>query len=99
MKVQRIWAADICRDGGSYSLCFDADDGRWYDLFLQVQLTGNGLPVHRPPVIYLEGVSGGQAVQTLIWFEAKQFIAPLRYDSPRFTGLLKVIATEGRPER
>jgi hypothetical protein len=34
MQVQRAWGADICRDGGSYSLCFDSDDGRWYELFL-----------------------------------------------------------------
>ncbi len=83
MNVQRIWGADICRDGGSYSLCFDADDGRWY----------------RPPVIYLEGVNGGQAVRTLTWLEAKQFVASLSHDNLRFTELLKVIASEGNAAR
>lgn len=95
MNVQKIWGADICRDGGSYSLCFDADDGRWYELFLQVQFQPGGRSTHQPPVIYLEGVNGGQAVRTLTWLEAKQFISPLRYDSARFTELVKVIATEG----
>lgn len=96
MNVQRIWGADICRDGGSYSLCFDADDGHWYELFLQVELHQGGPSTYQPPVIYLEGVNGGQVVGTLTWLEAKQFVASLSFDDPRFTELLKVIITEGK---
>ena len=89
MNVQRIWGADICRDGGSYSLCFDADDGRWYELFLQVRFGECGVPT------YLEGVNGGQEVQSLSWAEAGKFTAGMQYDNPRFTELLAVIASEG----
>jgi len=95
MNVQRIWGSDICRDGGSYSLCFDADDGRWYELFLQVQLHHGGPSTYHPPVIYLEGVNGGPVVKRLTWLEAKQFVASLSFDNPRFTELVNVITSEG----
>jgi hypothetical protein len=99
VNVQRIWEVDVCRDGGSYSLCFDADDGRWYELFLRVQLHRSRRSTHHPPVIYLEGVDGGKVVQVLTWVEARQFVASLNYDSPRFIELLKVIAVGSDPAR
>lgn len=95
MNVKRIWVADICRDGGSYSLCFDSDDGRWYELFLKTRAFEGGTPTHHPPVIYLEGVNGGQLVTSLTWHEARQFVAPLRYEGERFVELLQIIETEG----
>jgi hypothetical protein len=99
MNVQKVWGVDICRDGGSYSLCFNADEGRWYELLLQVQFHLDRPPTHRPPVIYLEGVNVGKAVRTLTWHEAKQFISTLRHDSARFTELVSIIAAEGAAAR
>ncbi|MGQ2992673.1 hypothetical protein [Variovorax sp.] len=50
-------------------------------------------------MIYLEGVDGGKVVQVLTWVEARQFVASLNYDSPRFIELLKVIAVGSDPAR
>ncbi|MFL6676753.1 MAG: hypothetical protein ACJ8IK_00325 [Burkholderiaceae bacterium] len=96
MKVQRIWGADICRDGGSYSLCFDADDGRWYELFVKTRAFETAPSTsHHPPAIYLEGANGGEVVRHLSWSEAREFIAPLSYEGDRFAELRQVIETAG----
>lgn len=89
-------ARTICRDGGSYSLCFDADDGCWYELFLKTRAWENEPSAsHYPPSIYLEGANGGQIVRSLIWSEAKEFIGSLSYEGERFAELRQVIETEG----
>jgi hypothetical protein len=95
MRVQRVWGADICRDGGSYSLCFDSDDGRWYELFLKTRAFEQFGPSHEPPVIYLGSADDGHAVQALTWQEAKAFIAPLSFEGARFAELRRVVDTEG----
>ena len=95
MNVKKIWEADICRDGGSYGFSFDSDDGRRYEFFLLTRAFDGVSTSHHPPVIYLEDVNSGQIVQRLTWQEAKQFVAPLKYDDARFAELLKIIETEG----
>jgi hypothetical protein len=95
MNVERIWSADVCRDGGSYSLCFDADDGRWYEFFLQTRAFEGDGPSHLPPVIYLEGVNGGHEVQRLTWDQARQFLGPLRFDNARFAELIEIVQRGG----
>jgi hypothetical protein len=77
----------------------DADDGRWYELFLRVQFHQSRRPTYHPPVTYLEGVNGGNAVKALTGLEAKQFVAFLSCDSPRFVALSQVIAAEGDAAR
>lgn len=95
MKVQRVWGADICRDGGSYSLCFDSDDGHWYELFLKIRAFEGAGPSHEPPVIYRGSANDGHAVQSLSWHEAKAFVAPMSFEGNRFDELRRVIDTEG----
>ncbi len=100
MKVQKVWAADIYRDGGSYGFCFDSDDGHWYEFFLQTTAFEESSESHRTPVIYLEGVNDKKAVRELTWQEAKVFVAPLRCgdecDEKRFQELLDIVMREGR---
>ena len=95
MRVQRVWGADICRDGGSYSLCFDSDDGHWYELFLKTRAFEGAGPSHEPPVICRDGANDGHAVQSLSWQEAKAFVAPMSFEGNRFEELRRVIDTEG----
>ncbi len=95
MQVQRVWGADICRDGGSYSLCFDSDDGRWYEFFLKTRAFAQSGPSHESPVIYLGSVNDGLAVQSLTWQEAKAFTAPLSFDNARFEELRRIVDSEG----
>jgi len=95
MKVRRVWGADICRDGGSYSLCFDSHDGHGYELFLKTRAFEGAGPSHEPPVIYRGSVNDGDAVQSLSWQEAKAFVAPLSFEGDRFEELLRLIDTEG----
>jgi hypothetical protein len=95
MQVQRVWGADICRDGGSYSLCFDSNDGLWYELFLKTRAFDQTGPSHEAPVIYRGSSNDGQVVLSLTWAEAKKFVAPLSFDGSRFEELLRVIETEG----
>ena len=98
MNVERIWAADVYRDGGSYGFCFDSDDGHWYEFFLQTRAFEEPQPQesHYPPVIYLESVNDKKPVQQLTWEEAKAFIAPLRYEGQRFQELVAVVNREGK---
>jgi hypothetical protein len=35
MELVKLIFADICRDGGSYEACFETDDGRSYNVWLQ----------------------------------------------------------------
>lgn len=55
MRVEKIWDADIYRDGGSYGFCFDADDGHWYEFFLKTTAFEEGrTTTHHAPEIFLE---------------------------------------------
>lgn len=95
--VKRIWAADICRDGGSYCFCFDSDDGNWYEFFLKTKaFDPTASTSHDAPVIYRESSNDGQLVRALTWAEAEQFVSQLNYDDTRFQELLAVVASEGR---
>ncbi|AYM76651.1 hypothetical protein D9M09_13235 [Janthinobacterium agaricidamnosum] len=97
MRVVKIWDADIYRDGGSYGFCFDADDGHWYELFMQTTaFDDDKSATHRPPVIYFEGCNSGHVVQNLSWDEAKVFIKHLSYNNHRFSELALIVANEGR---
>lgn len=95
MRVQRVWAVDICRDGGSYSVCFDSDDGHWYELFLKTRaFTGSG-PTHEPPVIYRGSANDHKALRALSWQEAKAFVASMSFEGNRFEELRRIIDAEG----
>lgn len=98
MKVQAIWAADVYRDGGSYGFCFDSDDGRWYEFFLQTRAFDQSPSPesHFPPVIYLESVNDKKPVQRLTWEEAKAFVAPLQYENQRFHEMVAIVIREGK---
>jgi hypothetical protein len=95
--VKRIWAADVCRDGGSYLFCFDSDDGNWYEFFLKTTaFDPTAIASHEAPAIYRESSNDGQLVRNLSWADGKQFVSQLKYDDARFQELLEVVATEGR---
>lgn len=96
MKVLKIWEADIYRDGGSYGFCFDSDDGHWYEFFLQIKAFEKSNDSHYPPVIYLEGCNSNKVVKKLNWAEAKEFIAPLKYENTRFEELVNIVKNEGK---
>lgn len=99
MNVERISDVDICRDGGSYSLCFDAEDGHWYEFFLKTRAFDEDRSrTHHPPVIYLDGYNDGVEVARLTWEDAKSFVAPLRYESRRFSELVHIVMNEGRAD-
>jgi hypothetical protein len=96
-KVEKIWDADIYRDGGSYGFCFDADDGRWYEFFLRTAaFTEEETCSHFAPELYLEGCNSGCAVHTFSWTEAKEFVANLSYPNNRFDELVEIVVQEGK---
>jgi hypothetical protein len=96
MKVIKVWDADIYRDGGSYGVCFDSDDGHWYELFLRTRAFEGAAETHYAPVVYFEGCNSGVVVEQLTWSEAKEFVASLNYSSSRFSEFVKIISNEGR---
>lgn len=98
MKVAKIWAADVYRDGGSYGFCFDSDDGNWYELFLGTRAFEIPTPQesHFPPVIFLESVNDKKPVRHLSWEEAMDFVAPLRFSNERFKELVSIIERSGK---
>ncbi len=98
MKVERIFNADIYRDGGSYGFCFDSDDGHWYEFFIRIHYWSdpNEPRSYDPPVIYFEGCNKRQVAERMTWEEAKAFLEPLHFDDDRFQELVEIVRNEGR---
>jgi hypothetical protein len=93
MKVTKIFGADVCRDGGSYSLSFESNDGEWYELFIQVK--GIESNEYFEPAIYRKGFDNGELIQKLTWASANKFLAPLKYKNARFNELVALVANNG----
>lgn len=97
MKIKNILYAEIFRDGGSYGLGFEADDGNPYEFFLKTTaFSTERETTHESPVIYWEDCNSGRVVQSLSWKEAKEFVAALHYGGQRFDELVEVVMSEGR---
>lgn len=97
MKVVEIGMVDIYRDGGSYGMVFEANDGQVYELFLETLAFEPGsLESHRAPVLYLGGCNSGNIVVRMSWEEAEAFVAPLRFDDERFQELIAIVMRHGR---
>lgn len=97
MKVVEIGMADIYRDGGSYGMSFEADDGQVYEFFLETQAFEPGaVESHRTPVLYLGDCNSGNIVVRMSWEEAEAFVAPLRFDDDRFRELVAIVMRHGR---
>ena len=88
MEVTKISHADIYRDGGSYGFTFDSDDGNWYVFFVQYDLETRS---YQPPAIYLEGPNNDKIVREFTWEEARDFVAPLRFENHRFARLVELV--------
>jgi hypothetical protein len=93
VNVEKIWGADICRDGGSYSLCFDSDDGQWYEFFLRISLADGS---YDSPAIYRGSADDGHVVDRMSWVDADAFLRCLRYDGSRFQEIVDLVAREAR---
>ena len=93
MKITKIYGADICRDGGSYSLSFQADDGEWYELFVQVKGIESNL--YFEPKLYKGGVNGGLEVEVFSWSSAKNFLRGVSYSGQRYQELLQLVSNNG----
>ena len=92
MVIEKIHSVDICRDGGSYSLCFDSHDAGWFELFIKVVSDNNELDkFYENPRLYKGGVNSGTLVKELSWKEAKEMIKPLSYKGVRFTELKTLV--------
>lgn len=97
MRIAKIGNADSYRDGGSYGFSFEADDGNWYEFFLQTTaLSKEKTTTHLAPVLYRERHDGGTRVQTFTWAEAKEFTARLRYMNMRLNEILNIVDMEGQ---
>ncbi|MEZ5429155.1 MAG: hypothetical protein R2747_23110 [Pyrinomonadaceae bacterium] len=98
MKVEKIWEADVYRDGGSYGFCFDSDDGNWYEFFIQTKAFEQSASDddYYPPVIYLEGCNSKKVVKEFSWREAQKYVASLKYDNQRFRELVEIVNNNGK---
>lgn len=97
MQVKQISFVDIYRDGGSYGMGFEGEDGQDYELHLQSNRL-RGKSQYETPVIYLGRRNQRQVVQELSWEEARQFLQGLSFDSPRFAELKKLLKNKGKAE-
>ncbi|WP_283132580.1 hypothetical protein [Enterovibrio norvegicus] len=93
MDVTKIFGADVCRDGGSYSLSFESSDSEWYEFFVQVK--GVESNEYFEPVIYKNGFDSGELVEQLNWSNAGKFLASLKYDNARFYELVTLVENRG----
>lgn len=91
--ISKIYGADICRDGGSYSLSFEVADGNWYEFFVQVK--GIECNDYFPPKLYKGGVNGGEEVEAFTWASAGKFLSKIRYSSSRFSELVQLVSNSG----
>jgi len=94
MEITKIFGADICRDGGSYSLSFESSDKEWYEFFVQVK--GIESNEYFEPAIYRGGVNDGELIQKLSWSNAKEFLASIKYENKRFNELVRLVGNNGK---
>ena len=90
MEITKIFSADICRDGGSYSLSFESTDGEWYEFFIQVKSIES--TDYFEPKIYKNGINSGELTQKLTWGSAKKFLVSITYDNVRFNEMVDLVA-------
>ncbi len=94
MEITKIFGADVCRDGGSYSLTFESNDKEWYELFVQVK--GIESNEYFEPAIYRGGFNDGKLIEKLSWECAKVFLQSINYDNSRFHELVKLVGNNGK---
>ncbi len=94
--MSEIFGADICRDGGSYSLCFYSDDNEWYEFFIPIKWEGDATVGYNTPILYFNSVNQHRVLRDFTWDEAARFLKPLSYDNQRFNELVEVVRLRGR---
>lgn len=98
--VDKIFMVEICRDGGSYSLCFYATDKEWYEFFVPIKWDGESTIGYEMPKLYFRSVNDGNMIRNFTWEEAQQFVSPLSFGNSRFDELVAVCQNQGRaPDR
>lgn len=93
IKITKVYGTDVCRDGGSYSLAFEAGNGQWYEFFVRVK--GIESKEYFPPQLFKGGVNSGEAVKTYSWRSAEKFLACVHDDDPRFQELVELVSSGG----
>lgn len=93
LKITEIFGVDICRDGGSYSLSFRADDGEWYEFFVQVK--GIESANYHEPKLYKQGVNGGVVVEEYTWKSASRFLSKIACKEERFSEIIQLVKAGG----
>ena len=88
-----IFGADICRDGGSYSLSFKANDGEWYEFFIQVK--GLESTEYHEPKLYRRGVNDGDVVEEYTWQTAARFLSDIKCQEERFQEIIQLVGAGG----
>ncbi len=94
--VGRIFNADICRDGGSYSMGFYSTDGEWYEFFVPIKWDGDATDGYDLPKLYFRSVNDRNVIHSFTWEEAQQFLAPHRFPGSRFDELVAICQNQGR---
>lgn len=93
MKVTKVYGADVCRDGGSYSLSFEANDGEWCEFFVEVK--GMESNQYFEPKLYKGGVNEGLEIEAYSWVSAKTFLSEITYSGERFHELVQLVKNNG----
>ena len=93
IKITKIYGTDVCRDGGSYSLAFEAGDGQWYEFFVKVK--GIESNEYFLPQLFRNGANDGEVVKTYSWLDAKRFLSSVHDDGPRFQELVQLVSNGG----
>jgi len=93
MKITEIFGVDVCRDGGSYSLSFRAEDGEWYEFFVQVKSIDS--TDYYEPKLYKNGVNGGVVVEEYTWQSASQFLLGINCEEERFSEIVQLVGADG----
>lgn len=93
IEITKVYGADVCRDGGSYSLSFEASDGNWYEFFVLVK--GIESQKYFEPRLYRGGVNGGVEVKQYTLESANTFLTTLSYESSRFKELVQLVGKNG----
>ncbi|MED5526276.1 MAG: hypothetical protein VX447_16195 [Pseudomonadota bacterium] len=92
-KITEIYGVDICRDGGSYSLSLKADDGDWYEFFVQVKEIDS--TEYYEPKMYKGGVNGGEVVKEYSWKSASDFLSKIQCQEERFPEIIRLVDAGG----
>jgi len=96
LKCTAPMFADVYRDGGSYGFGFGANDGKIYELHIEIVLDSPAdCRRYYEPLIFRDNCNSNDVVDHPTWKEASELIKNVKFNNERFDELKWIIDNGG----